>query len=68
MFAEIASSAVATYHPNKNSIHQYELHQAFKLEKVGKLMKHIKSLESQLGFKKNDLSYLNRTDSPLDRV
>jgi len=66
MFTEIANSAVATYHPNKNSAHQYELQRSFKNERIGKLMKHIKKVESELG-NEPDSSYFNRTGSPLGK-
>ena len=67
MFTEIANSAVATYHPNKNSDHQYELHKSFKNEKIGKLMKHIKKIEAEIGYD-FDSNYYNRTDSPLGNM
>ena len=45
MFNEIASGSVATYHPNKEPAHQYELYRALKSEEIAKLIKHTHQFE-----------------------
>ena len=58
MFNEIASGSVATYHPNKQPAHQYELYRALKADEIDKLIKHTHQFEK-------DLTYDDRNWSPL---
>ena len=50
MFNEIAASSVATYHPNKQPIYQYELYRALKADEIDKLIKHTHQFEKDLTY------------------
>ena len=69
MFSEIAQGSVATYHPNKYSKHQYELHRAFKTEKINQLTKSISTYEKNVPIYYDPTVYLtSRPDSFINHV
>ena len=56
MFNEIASGSVATYHPNKQPAHQYELYRALKADEIAKLIKHTHQFEKGQSYDDRKLS------------
>jgi len=48
MFEEIATGSIATYHPNKEPAHQYQIHKAFKSARIGELIAETTKIEEEL--------------------
>ena len=61
MFDEIAAGSIATYHPNKEPAHQYQIHSAFKNAKINELIAETATLEEELFKIKRELN-LNTLD------
>ena len=48
LFDELAQGSIATYHPNKEPKHQYQIHSAFKKARIGELISLTADLEQDL--------------------